>query len=90
VTWIVDTVIALAQLVLGFYGFWLVWRVLLPALPGPSERDERIAPFADMFTDAVIAPLARRLHIRPWWVAAVALTTVAASQVALQHASGAL
>ncbi len=24
---------SLGQLVLGFYGFWLVWRVLLPVLP---------------------------------------------------------
>ena len=46
-----QTAIAVVNLVAGFYGFWLVWRVLLPILPGPPDADQRLAPYAHYFTD---------------------------------------
>ncbi|MDK3258732.1 hypothetical protein [Blastococcus capsensis] len=74
---------ALGQIVLGFYGFWLVWRVLLPGLPGPAEPDKRIAPFAGYFTDPFVQPLATRLHVPPRLVAMLALVVVATASAAL-------
>lgn len=77
----------LGQLVLSFYGFWLVWRVLPPVLPGPREPDERIAPFAGYFTDPHTAPLLRlRLRLPPWVAALLLLTADAAALVALAGA----
>lgn len=83
---VVHLVIVLSQIVLGFYGFWLVWRVLLPLLPGPQKDSDRIAPYALYFTDPVIRPLADYFHIRPRWLAAGALVVVAALQLVLQRA----
>lgn len=82
-----DTVIGVAQLVAGFYGFWLVWRVLLPILPGPRDPKERIAPFDRYFTDPFVLPLARRLRIHQRAVSAVLLFAVAAAQVGLGRLS---
>ncbi len=78
-----DTVIGVAQLVAGFYGFWLVWRVLLPILPGPRDPEDRIAPFDRYFTDPFVLPLARLLRIHQRLVSAVLLFLVAAAQVGL-------
>ncbi len=78
-----DTVIGVAQLVAGFYGFWLVWRVLLPILPGPRDPEDRIAPFDRYFTDPFVLPLARLLRIHQRLVSAVLLFVVAATQVGL-------
>lgn len=39
-----ETGIALVRILVAFYGFWLVWRVLLPILPGRTdEADEFLA-----------------------------------------------
>ena len=77
--------VRLGQLVLSFYGFWLVWRVLLPVLPGPREPDERIAPFAGYFTDPLTAPLVR-LRVPAWVAALLLLIGDAAALVALARA----
>lgn len=77
------TVIGVAQLVAGFYGFWLVWRVLLPILPGPRDPEERIAPFDRYFTDPFVLPLAGLLRIHQRMVSVVLLFLVAAAQVGL-------
>lgn len=82
--------ITVGQITLGFYGFWLIWRVLLPVLPGPADAAERVAPFVCYFTDAFIEPLARRTHLRPRHVAVLALLAVAAGQVVLQRLSSSL
>ena len=74
---------ALGQSVVSFYGFWLVWRVLLPDLPGPPERDKRIAPFAGYFTDPFVQPVATRLRVPPRLVALLALIVVATGSAAL-------
>ena len=73
-----DTVIGVTQLVAGFYGFWLVWRVLLPILPGPRDPEDRIAPFDRHFTDPFVLPLARRLWLHQRLLSAVLLFVVAA------------
>lgn len=80
---LIDTAIGVGQIALGFYGFWFVWRVLAPVLPGPSEERERIANFACYFTDPLVVPLAngqlrRRRLISLGW-----LVLVAAGQVGL-------
>ncbi len=77
--------VRLGQLVLSFYGFWLVWRVLLPVLPGPRDPDERIAPFAGYFTDPLVAPLVR-LRAPAWVAALLLLVADAAALVALSRA----
>lgn len=64
-TYVVQTVIAVVQLVLSFYGFWLVWRVLLPMLPGPRDVEDRIAPYAGYFVDPLVQPLTRRSQLHP-------------------------
>lgn len=76
-------VAALTQAVLSFYAFWLVWRVLLPELPGPPAAEKRIAPFAGYFTDPFVQPVARALHVPPRLVALVALITLAVGSVLL-------
>lgn len=76
-------VAALGQSVLSFYGFWLVWRVLLPDLPGPAAAEERIAPFAAYFTDPFVQPAGKALHLPPRLVALLALVIVALGSVAL-------
>jgi hypothetical protein len=75
--------IALLQIVVAFYGFWFVWRVLLPILPGPERAKERIAPFACYFTDPLVNPIAQRLRLNTWMVSALFLLLVAAVQVGL-------
>ncbi len=71
---------------LSFYGFWLVWRVLLPVLPGPREPIERIVPFAGYFTDPLAAPLIRLLRLPSWLAALLLLLADAAALAALAHA----
>lgn len=75
--------IALVRIVLGFFGFWLVWRVILPWLPGPKDVRDRIAPYACFFTDPFIEPLRRLtgLPSRAW--AGGLLVAVAAAMAAL-------
>lgn len=85
-TFLVHLAIVLAQIILGFYGFWLVWRVLLPVLPGPEKDSDRMAPYAGYFTDPVIRRAAERIQVHPRWIAAGALVIIAAAQVALQRA----
>ena len=77
------TALALGNIVVGFYGFWLVWRLLLPVLPGPEDRDDRIAPFAEYFTDPFIVPLAQFTRLPHRAITAVSLTATAALLVAL-------
>ena len=76
---------AVVQVVLGFYGFWLVWRVLLPYLPGPADSSERVAPFVGYFTDPFVNPLAARLHLPARLVAAAGLLLVAAASVLVRR-----
>jgi hypothetical protein len=83
VSFLLAVVAALGQMVLGFYGFWLVWRVLLPVLPGPAEREKRVAPFVGYFTDPFVLPVAKALHVPPRLVALLALVAVATGSVAL-------
>ncbi|MBW3665342.1 MAG: YggT family protein [Actinobacteria bacterium] len=82
-TFLTQVAITLARIVLSFYGFWLVWRVMLPWLPGPDAVRERIAPYACFFTDPVIEPLRRLtgMPARAW--AGLLLVAVAAALVAL-------
>ena len=84
-SFLAQTVIGVAQLIAGFYGFWLVWRVLLPILPGPRDPEKRIAPFDRYFTDPFVLPLARRLRVHPRLVSTLLLFLVAAVQVGLGH-----
>ena len=63
VDYTIEVAVAVVQLALGFYGFWLVWRVLLPDLPGPADRDDRVAPYVWYFTDPFIVPVAKALHV---------------------------
>ncbi len=76
---------AVAQLMLGFYGFWLAWRVLLPYLPGPPQAEDRVAPFVGYFTDPFINPVAERLHLPARLVAAFALVVVASASVIVRR-----
>ncbi|MBW3640628.1 MAG: YggT family protein [Actinobacteria bacterium] len=78
---------AIAQIVLGFYGFWLIWRVLLPYLPGPDNSGERVAPFVGYFTDPFINPVARRLHLPARAVAGLSVVIVAAASVLVRRAT---
>lgn len=80
-----DVAAVLAQFVLSFYAFWLVWRVLLPVLPGPPQPRDRVAPFVGYFTDPIVTPLARKLHlparaVAGGWLVAVALLSVGLSR----------
>jgi hypothetical protein len=89
-TYLLQTLIAVGQLVLGFYGFWLVWRVILPALPGPHNSEDRIAPYAAYFTNPFVQPLSRGLHVHPRLLSALLLIVVGAAQVALSRLSAGL
>jgi hypothetical protein len=82
----IAVLVHLGQIVLGFYGFWLVWRVLLPVLPGPPRTDERIAPFAGYFTDPLTAPLVGLLRLPPWLATLIVLLADAAALAALGRA----
>jgi hypothetical protein len=81
----VEVAVAVVQFALSFYGFWLVWRVLLPLLPGPAASDERVAPYVGYFTDPFVVPLAGALHVPARLVALLALAVVAALSVALSR-----
>jgi hypothetical protein len=85
VSFFLGVVGALGQVVLSFYAFWLVWRVLLPELPGPPDRDDRIAPYAGYFTDPFVLPAARALRLPPRLIALLALILVAVGTVALSR-----
>jgi hypothetical protein len=89
-TFLAQTAIAVANLVAGFYGFWLVWRVLLPILPGPRDADKRLAPYAHYFTDPFVAPLARTLHVPDRLVTGLWLVAVGAIIVGLNQLSSSL
>ena len=82
--------VTVAQIVLSFYGFWLVWRSLLPLLPGPADPDDRIAPYDCYFTDPFVLPLARGLRVPHRVVAVALLIAVTAAQVGLTRLSAAL
>lgn len=73
----------LVQLVLGFYGFWLVWRVLLPVLPSGRDPDQHISPFAVPLTDPLVAPLVRLLRLPRWVAVLLLLVADAAALVGL-------
>ncbi len=88
-TYVLQTVIAVVQIVLSFYGFWLVWRVLLAALPGPRDSEDRIAPYAGYFVDPLVQPLARRSHVHPRLISGLLLIAVAAGLVGLDRLSAA-
>jgi hypothetical protein len=85
VSFAVELAVALVQFALSFYGFWLVWRVLLPLLPGPAATDKRIAPYVGYFTDPFVVPLAGALHVPSRLVALLALIALAALSVALDR-----
>lgn len=84
-TFLVEVLAALGQIVLGFYGFWLIWRVLLPELPGPADPEQRIAPYAGYFTDPFVRPVARVLHVPPRSIAVIALIVVGVASAAIAH-----
>jgi hypothetical protein len=73
----------LVQLVLGFYGFWLVCRVLLPVLPGAGNPDQDISPFAGPLTDPLVVPLVRLLRLPRWPAVLLLLVADAAALAAL-------
>jgi len=73
----------LVQLLLGFYGFWLVWRVLLPVLPSARHRDPDISPFAVPLTDPLAAPLVCLLRLPPQLAVLLLLIADAAALAAL-------
>ena len=81
--YVLEWVVSLAQFALSFYGFWLVWRVLLPHLPGPASREERVAPYVGYFTDPFVVPVAKALRVPDRFVALVALVVLAGVSVAL-------
>lgn len=83
-----EVAVAVVQFALSFYGFWLVWRALLPVLPGPTASDKRIAPYAAYFTDPFVVPVASALQIPTRLVALLALIAVAALSVALERGPG--
>jgi predicted PurR-regulated permease PerM len=87
VSFLLQTLIAVIEIMLAFYGFWLIWQVLLPILPGPRDRSKRIARFAGYFTDPLVKPLAKVLHVHPKLLCVLLLLLVAAAQVALGRIS---
>jgi hypothetical protein len=88
VKYVLEVIVSMLQLGLGFYGFWLVWRVLLPNLPGPPDRDDRITPYARYFTDPFLIPAAKALHASTRLMALMALALVASLSVALGRLPG--
>lgn len=81
--YLLEVVVSTLQFGLSFYAFWLVWRVLLPDLPGPADPDDRIAPYARYFTDPFLAPAAKALHVPTRLMALIALAVVAGLSVGL-------
>lgn len=82
--YVIEVAVVVIQFGLSFYAFWLIWRVLLPDLPGPRDPQDRIAPFAGYFTDPFVVPAAKVLHVPPRLVAFFALLVVAAISVVLE------
>lgn len=87
---VVRTALALGNTVLAFYSFWLVWRLLLPVLPGPENSDDRIAPFAEYFTDPFVLPLARLTRLPHRAITLLSLIAAAAVAVLLDDIGGRL
>jgi len=85
VSFIIAVAGAITQIMLGFYGFWLAWRVLLPYLPGPREPNDRVAPFVGYFTDPFINPVAERLHLPARLVSTFAVVVVATASVIVRR-----
>jgi uncharacterized protein YggT (Ycf19 family) len=83
VKYVLEWAVTVVQYALSFYGFWLVWRVLLPDLPGPRDPSDRVVPYVWYFTDPFVNPVAKALHVPSRLVALVALVVVAAVSVAL-------
>jgi uncharacterized protein YggT (Ycf19 family) len=75
--------VTLARFTLGFYSFWFIWRVLLPILPGPVKREERIAPFALYFSDPFVKPLSRL--VGEWFAAVIGLLIIALLDVGVAY-----
>ncbi len=88
-SFLMQTGITIVQFVLGFYGFWIVWRVLLPILPARRASD-RISPFAGYVTDPIVVPLARTLHVHEWLVSVLLLIALAMASAGLDRLAGAL
>lgn len=86
-TFVAQTAITIMTVAAAFYGFWLVWRVLMPVLPGPSDLEHNFSPFGKRFTDPLIIPVARFLHLPERLIAAVWLVLVAALITALNALS---
>ena len=89
-SFLAQTLIAVVNLVAGFYGFWLVWRVLLPVLPGPRDPSERLAPYAHYFTDPFVSPLAKLLHVPDRLITILWLLTLGAIITGLNALSASL
>lgn len=83
-----DVAGALVQFALSFYAFWLVWRILLPHLPGPERRDERVAPFVWYFTDPFIVPISSALRLPERLIALISLAAIAVLSVSLTRLLG--
>jgi len=83
VTFIAQTAITIVSVATGFYGFWLVWRVLMPLLPGPRDLEHGFSPFGKRFTDPLISPIARVSHLPERLIAGFWLILVAALITAL-------
>jgi hypothetical protein len=90
VTYLLEVIVSILQFGLSFYGFWLVWRVLLPDLPGPPDQNDRIAPYARYFTDPFLVPVSRALRFPTRLMALAALVVVAGLSVGLGHLPGLL
>jgi hypothetical protein len=90
VRYLLDVIVTTLQFGLSFYGFWLVWRVLLPDLPGPPDQDDRIAPYARYFTDPFLMPAAKALRLSLRLIALMALAVVAGLSVGLDRLPGLL
>lgn len=84
-SFLADTTITLLRIVVAFYGFWFVWRVLLPILPGPPDAKDRVAPFACYFTDPLVGPVSSATRLGPWTVSMLFLLAVAGAQVGLSR-----
>jgi uncharacterized protein YggT (Ycf19 family) len=88
VKYVLEWAVTVVQYALSFYGFWLVWRVLLPVLPGPRDPSDRVVPYVWYFTDPFVNPVAKALHVPSRLIALVALVVVAAVSVALGRLPG--
>lgn len=80
---VAETALAVVRIALGFYGFWFVWRALLPALPGPNDSTLRIADFACYFTDPIVAPFTLNGRLPTYPAVIGLLVAIGAGQVLL-------